>query len=117
MNRLITDPFLRTSLQTGYNRVKAYLTNPRVFSDAVMGNNWMETGGSGTPVTDSANVVKRLLEANPEYVVYVDIGATWCVPSMKEVPYAKKLHTELSGKPVSLCICGWTANTNRRGKK
>jgi hypothetical protein len=37
INKTITDPFLRATLNNRYNQVKAYNTNPRVYSDAVLG--------------------------------------------------------------------------------
>nr|WP_286848613.1 thioredoxin-like domain-containing protein [Proteiniphilum sp. UBA5218] len=115
INKTITDPFLRTTLNNQYNQVKAYNANPRVYSDAVLGRNAIELHGSGSLITDSANIVKHILDSNPGKVVYVDIGATWCRPCMRQIPYSKTLHEELADKPI-VFVYLWLDSETERGK-
>ncbi|CAK7052064.1 TlpA disulfide reductase family protein [Petrimonas sp.] len=115
INKIITDPFLRATLNNQYNQVKAYNTNPRVYSDAVLGRNAVELHGRGSLITDSANIVKQVLYSNPGKVVYVDICATWCGPCMRQMPYSKALHEELDGKPIVFAYL-WLDGETERGK-
>ena len=109
IHRMITYPFLRASLQEEYNRVKKYKANPRIYSDAVMGYNSLETVGTNVAPEDSANVVKKLIDANPGKVLYVDVWATWCSPCLKQMRHSKKLSDQFAGSPVTfvyLCMGG-----------
>ena len=115
INETITDPFLRTTINNKYNQVKAYNVNPRVYSDAVLGRNAIEIHGSGSLITDSANIVKHILDSNPGKVVYVDIGATWCGPCMEQMPYSKQLHEDFSDKPITFVYL-WLDGETERGK-
>lgn len=115
INETITDPFLRTTLNNQYNQVKAYKANPRIFSDAVLGNSYGELQGSNSLITDSANIVKHVLNANTGKVVYVDISATWCGPCMIQMPYSKALHEELADEPI-VFVYLWLDGESERGK-
>lgn len=109
INNTITDPFLRATLNNQYNQVKAYNANPRVYSDAVLGKNAVELHGSSSLITDSANIVKHILESNSKQVVYVDIWAPWCRGCIMELSNSKKLSDYFKGKPVTfvyLCMGG-----------
>ncbi len=109
INKTITDPFLRTTLNNRYNQVKAYNTNPRVYSDAVLGKNAIELHGSGSLITDSANVMKHIVDSHPGQVLYVDVWAPWCNGCVREMPYSKKLQDYFEGKPITfvyLCMGG-----------
>jgi thiol-disulfide isomerase/thioredoxin len=105
----ITDPFLRTTLNNRYNQVKAFNANPRVYSDAILGKNSIELQGSGSLITDSANVIKHILDSNSGQVLYVDVWAPWCPGCIIQMPYSKVLHDYFKDKPVTfvyLCIGG-----------
>ncbi|MDO5524439.1 MAG: TlpA disulfide reductase family protein [Bacteroidia bacterium] len=115
IDETITDPFLRTTLNNQYNQVKAYKANPRIFSDAVLGNSYGELQGGNSLITDSANVVKHLIDSNPGKVVYVDISATWCGPCMRQMPYSKALHEALAGEPV-VFVYLWLDGESERAK-
>jgi thiol-disulfide isomerase/thioredoxin len=115
ISETITDPFLRTTLNNQYNKVKAYNANPRVYSDVVLGRNAVELHGTGSLITDSANIVKHLIDSNPGKVVYIDISATWCGPCMKQIPYSKALHEELAEKPI-VFVYLWLDGKTDRGK-
>ena len=109
INKTITDPFLRTTLDNRYNQVKAYNDNPRIYSDAVLGKNAIELHGSGSLITDSANVMKHIVDSHPGQVLYVDVWAPWCRGSVMEMPDSKKLQDCFEGKPITfvyLCMGG-----------
>lgn len=115
LNETISDPFLRATLNNQYNQVKAYKANPRMHSDAVLGKSSVELHGTGSLITDSANVIKHILDSNLGKVVYVDISATWCGPCMRQIPYSKALHEELAGKPI-VFVYLWLDGETERGK-
>ena len=109
INETLSDPFLRTTLNNRYNQVKAYNDNPRIYSDAVLGKNAIELHGSGSLITDSANVMKHIVDSNPGQVLYVDVWAPWCRGSVMEMPDSKKLQDCFEGKPITfvyLCMGG-----------
>jgi thiol-disulfide isomerase/thioredoxin len=115
INKIIIDPFLRTTLNNRYNQIKAYKVNPKILSDVVLGRNVTDLNGSGSLITDSANIVKHILDSNPGKVVYIDISATWCGPCMKQIPYSKALHEELVDKPI-VFVYLWLDGKTERGK-
>ena len=107
LNKTITDPFLRYTLNNKYNSVKSYNENPRIYSDVVLGNNGIELKGSGALITDSANVLKHIVSSNPGKVLYIDLWAPWCGPCVDLLPYARDLNKYFEGKPVTfvyICI-------------
>jgi len=81
----------------------------------VLGRNVTDLNGSGSLITDSANIVKHILDSNPGKVVYIDISATWCGPCMKQIPYSKALHEELVDKPI-VFVYLWLDGKTERGK-
>ncbi|MDD2245705.1 MAG: TlpA disulfide reductase family protein [Proteiniphilum sp.] len=120
VDSVITDPFLRASLQNRFNQVKDFLANPRKYSDAVMGRSLLETSGIGVQSGDSAHIMKRIVEANPNQVLYVDIWATWCPPCIRHMPDSKELSDYFADKPVTfvyLCMGGteevWQATIHK----
>lgn len=109
LQTMINDSFLRAMLQKEYNRVKNYVANPRIFSDAVMENNRTEITGAAVLPGDSVNVMKRLVEVNSGKALYVDVWAPWCHPCLTEMPYSQELYDHFEGEPLTfvyLCMGG-----------
>ncbi|MDO5663990.1 MAG: TlpA disulfide reductase family protein [Bacteroidia bacterium] len=109
MDSVITDPFIRASLQKRFNQVKTYQANPQKYSDAVMGNNSLEISGIGVQPSDLVNVMKHVIEANPNKVLYVDVWAPWCLGCVIEMPHSKTLFDYFADKSVTfvyLCMGG-----------
>lgn len=120
LNKIIANPFLRSALQSDYNRVKKYRSNPKMFSDAVMGRDVIERQGTEANLEETSNIVKRVVDENPGNVIYVDIWAPWCPGCIVEMPDSKVLSTYFSNKPVTfvyLNIGGtdeqWKENINK----
>ena len=101
VSKIITNPFLRSALQNEYNRIKKYKSNPKKYSDAVMGKNAFESQGEGVSLKNSFNVVKRIVDENSGNVIYVDIWAPWCPPCIVEMPDSKTLSNYFSNKDVT----------------
>lgn len=101
INKIITNPFLRSVLQTEYNKVKDYKAKPKIFSDAVMGRDMLEKHGVGVHPQDSFNIVKRIIDKHIGQILFVDIWAPWCPPCIIEMPYSKTLSDYFSNKPVT----------------
>nr|WP_319997337.1 TlpA disulfide reductase family protein [uncultured Draconibacterium sp.] len=107
INRYITEPFLKEPLLKEYNKVKKWIANPEIASDALLKN--MEE-------SSSKQIMDSILIENKGNVIYLDCWATWCGPCRTELPESKKLMEELQGKDVAfvfLCIDseekGWKA--------
>ena len=69
---MISDPFLRYSLNNRYNAVKSFKENPRIYSNVVLGNDVVELKGKGSQISDSTNVMKHIVDSNPDQILYVD---------------------------------------------
>jgi thiol-disulfide isomerase/thioredoxin len=98
----ITDPFLKITLNDYFERVNTYNKNPKVTSDALLGNtgNFEITNRISLNQPEGKNLVKEIIDGNPNKVIYMDIWSMGCPPCLTNMPYFKKLMKEFEGKPV-----------------
>jgi thiol-disulfide isomerase/thioredoxin len=98
----ITDPFLKITLNDYFERVNTYNKNPKVTSDALLGNtgNFEITNRISLNQPEGKNLVKEIIDGNPNKVIYIDIWSMGCPPCLTNMPYSKKLMKEFEGKPV-----------------
>ena len=80
INSKITDPFLKSSLEDQYNRVKAFLQNPRPLSASLLGTSGNETKVISLKSEDHENPLKAIIDKFPNKAIYLDFWATWCSP-------------------------------------
>jgi thiol-disulfide isomerase/thioredoxin len=98
----ITDPFLRITLMDYFEKVNSYNKNPKVISDALLGNSGNVEMNNGIALNqpEGKNLVKEIIDGNPNKVIYIDIWSMGCPPCLTNMPYSKKLMKEFEGKPV-----------------
>lgn len=94
----ITEPFLYEPLIAEYEKIKNFLENPQLATDAIL----HEIADS-----EAGTVINELVTANKGKVLYIDFWGTWCGPCIAEMPRSKQLMGELDGKDVTfvyICI-------------
>jgi thiol-disulfide isomerase/thioredoxin len=87
----INEPFLKVPLLEKYRELKEIASNPINQKNALFKNS------ENTP---GANILKEILAANKGKVIYIDCWATWCGPCIAEMPYSRKLMSDLKGEEV-----------------
>jgi thiol-disulfide isomerase/thioredoxin len=100
INSKITDPFLKSSLDDQYNKVKAFLQNPRPLSASLLGTSGKETKVISLKSEDHENPLKAIIDKFPNKAVYLDFWATWCSPCIRNMQYSKELEKKYMGKDV-----------------
>jgi len=98
----ITDPFLRITLMDYFEKVNSYNKNPKVTSDALLGNtgNFEINNRISLNQPEGKNLVKEIIDGNPNKVIYIDIWTMGCPPCLTNMPHSRKLMKEFEGRPV-----------------
>lgn len=98
----ITSPFLKITLMDFFEKVSSYNKNPKVTSDALLGNSGNVEIKNRISLNQPVgkNLVKEIIDANPNKVIYIDIWSMGCPPCLTNMPYSKKLMKEFEGRPV-----------------
>ena len=94
----IKRPFLKEPLFDRYQKLKEYLENPQIASDAQIKN-----------VNDftAQQIMDNIIDSNKGKVIYLDCWATWCGPCKSEMPNSKELMKKMRGKDIAfvyLCL-------------
>lgn len=87
----IDEPFLKIPLLEAYQEVKETAKNQvsmKITRFAISEN------------TDGNDILKQILKANKGKVIYIDCWATWCGPCVMEMPYSRKLMSDLKDEAV-----------------
>lgn len=98
----ITNPFLRITLIDYLEKVNSYNKNPKVISDALLGNSGNVEINNRIALNqpEGKNLVKEIIDGNPNKVIYIDIWSMGCRPCLNNMPYSKILMKEFEGKPI-----------------
>lgn len=102
INSKISDPFLKVTLTDYFERVSLYNKNPKTISNALLGNTSNVEFNNRISLNQSAgkNLVKEIIEGNPNKVIYIDIWSSWCPGCRQNMPYSNKLIKDFTGKDV-----------------
>ena len=102
LDKKITNPFLKNTLTNYAERVRSYNQNPKIFSDELLGNSNNAEINKLISVNQKTgkNLVKEIIENNPNKVLYIDIWASWCQPCIIAMPYSKQLMKDFAGRDV-----------------
>lgn len=76
INSKISDPFLKSSLDEQYNKVKAFLQNPQPLSASLLGTSGNETKVISLKSEDRENPLKAIIDKFPNKAIYLDFWAT-----------------------------------------
>jgi len=104
----IKESFLKVPLMDTYQEIKE-ITNNR---DSLRKPMFM--GSENTP---GADVLKQILKANKGKVIYIDCWATWCGPCIMEMPYSRKLMSELKDEAVEFVFLCFNSPQEAAQKK
>jgi len=96
----IKDPFLKSSMDDQYNKVKAFLQNPQQLSASLLGSSDNETKVISLKSKDQENPLKAIVDKFPNKVIYLDFWTTWCSPCIRNMKYSKELETKYLGKDI-----------------
>lgn len=102
ISSLITEPFLLKDLQERYNFVVEYRRNPSVLSDAMLGiadhgSVWYREGQKDGVRYD---LVKSIIEENPDNVIHISFWAEWCPPCIPDLMNARPVINKYREEPV-----------------
>lgn len=104
----IKEPFLKVPLMKTYQEIKE-ITNNR---DSL--RKPMFIGSENTPGVD---ILKEILEVNKGKVIYIDCWATWCGPCVMEMPYSRKLMSDLNDEAVEFVFLCFNSPKEAAQKK
>jgi hypothetical protein len=96
--KLVHEPYLREPIINHYCTIKKHLLNPEIAKNSLL------ISAEDTPVNE---LIKKITQEHSGKIIYLDIWATWCSPCIGEMPYSKKLISELDSDKVDfvyLCI-------------
>lgn len=94
----ITEPFLLIPLQEKFKLVKQQVENPEISSKAIL----KDMRG-----TEVESTMDSILSKNKGKLIYIDFWGPWCGECIEELPYSKKLMSELNNEKITfvyLCI-------------
>ncbi len=100
INLRIKDPFLKSSMDDQYNKVKNFLQNPQQLSASLLGSSDNEIKVISLKSKDQENPLKAIIDKFPNKAIYIDFWATWCSPCIHNMRYSKELEKKYSGKDV-----------------
>jgi len=102
IDKKISDPFLKVTLMDYFDRVSLYNKNPKITSDALLGNTGNVEFNNRISLNQSVdkNLVKEIIDGNPNKVIYIDIWSSWCPGCRQNMRYSNKLIKDFAGKDV-----------------
>lgn len=104
----IKEPFLIIPLQKNYKDIREIAENP---------NNNRKPLIIDSENTPGRDILKQIVETNRGKVIYIDCWATWCGPCIAEMPYSKKLMTELKDEAVTFVYLSFNSPMKEAQKR
>lgn len=98
----VTAPFLTVPIQEYYTQKASYKQDPSTVSDIILhpeksNSDQVDVGVEPHPFLDLLN---GWIEASPDRVLYISIGATWCEPCILQKQGQNRLIEEFKGQPL-----------------
>lgn len=100
LSQEIKEPFLVIPLQKNYHKIREIAMNPKNNGKPLIIDSKNRSGG---------DILKQILAKNRGKVIYIDCWATWCGPCIAEMPFSKKLMSELKDEPVSFVFLSFNS--------
>lgn len=102
ITKKISDPFLMQNIIDHYMKVMENNKNPQKVSNALLGkSNDIE---SGKPITidksHKQNPLNKIIESNPNKVIYIDLWSSWCQPCLSSMSYSNLLMKDFANMDV-----------------
>ncbi len=104
----IKEPFLKIPLMESYSEIKEIANN---------GKSIKKTLFIDSEKTPGIDILKQILEVNKGKVIYIDCWATWCGPCVMEMPYSRKLMSELKDEAVEFVFLCFNSPKEAAQKK
>lgn len=101
-NAYVTAPFLTVPIQEYFTQKAAYKQDPSKVSDIILhpekrNSDQVDVEVEPHPFIDLLN---GWIEASPDQVLYISIGATWCEPCILQKQGQNRLIEEFKGQPL-----------------
>ena len=106
----VTDPFLSATLTEQYLQVKEYLENPKKLSNAILND---KPGDFSSKIAVKNNLVKKIINENPDKVLYIDIWKPGCAPDVLYKKYSKKMAEHFSEDDVEFINISLSSESNK----
>jgi len=104
----IKEPFLKIPLQNTYQEIKKIANSTKNTRETLLVNSENNVGSA---------ILKQILETNKGKVIYIDCWAVWCGPCIAEMPYSRKLMSELKDKAVEFVFLCFHSSKDEGRKK
>lgn len=78
----------KTYIDSIFSRINGVVSNPNIIKTELE-----DTSGQKISWED-------ILVKNKDKVLYIDFWASWCIPCLEQIPFSKKMESNLSGKKI-----------------
>ena len=102
-NETVTYPLLKLNTRDRYIVKKAYAENPKTLSDAILHADRPREGQmASAKENEGLKLMRSVIAANEDKVVYIQIGATWCPATRYERQFQNEMAEAYKGQPLRI---------------
>lgn len=99
----VRNPLLKLSVRDKYAFRKNYQENPRLLSDAILKADEPADGQQiGIQKNEGLQFLRSVIAREERKVLYICIGATWCIGTTMMAPHQAELAADYQGQPLRI---------------
>ena len=102
-NETVTYPLLKLNTRDRYIVKKAYAENPKILSDAILHADRPREGQmASVKENEGLKLLRSVIAGNEDYVIYIQISATWCPATRHEIPFQIEMAEAYKDQPLRI---------------